>query len=76
MFGNCSHKSLIGEAGLTDILNSDIIDGGSAGDTVVYVVDARIFSVADNMLPVKVFMSILYSTVIKSQVQEKIRNKP
>ena len=35
-----------------------------------YILKARIFSFAD-MLPVEILMPILYSIVIKSQVQEK-----
>ena len=72
-FGNCSHKSLIGEVGLagsTDILNSsiplDVTNGVPVGNAVAYY-KARIFSFAD-MLPIEVLMSILYSIVIKSQV--------
>ena len=69
-FGSSLQKSLIGEAGLsgpTDLVNSDVIDGGSLGDAVVYTIRQGCFSYAD-MLPVKVFMPILYSIVMKSQV--------
>ena len=44
-------------AGLTDILNPDVTDGGPTGDAVIYY-KARISSFA-NMQPVKVFLSIL-----------------
>ena len=68
--GNSSHKSLISKAGLEgriDTLNPDVTERGSSNDTVVYTKKKRCFSFVD-MLLVKIFMSILYSTVIKSQV--------
>ena len=54
-------------AGPTDPVNPDVIDGGSLGDAVVYTIRQGCFSYAD-MLPIKVFMSILYGIVMKSQV--------
>ena len=66
-FGDCSHKNLMDKAGWTDTLNPDVTNGGSAGDAVVYTMKQGCFSYAD-MLPVKVFILLLYSIEIKSKV--------
>ena len=39
--GNCSHKNMIGEAGLAvsiDTLNSEVTDGYFSGDAVAYTI--------------------------------------
>ena len=57
-----------------DILNSDASDGDRASDADSYY-KAGISSFAD-MLLVKESIIVLYSNVIKSQVQGKIAIKP
>ena len=45
-FGDSSHKSLTGEAGLagkTNTLNTDVTEGSSAGDAVVYTIKQEFF---------------------------------